>query len=70
MPVILPPAGWSERLDASSPELPEAAALARGEARALTVTRLGPRINNVAHDDPECWAPPGPALRPELGLFA
>ena len=69
MPVILPPARWSDWLDARVPDLGDAAALSRDGARDLTFTRLGPRINNVAHDDPECWAPPVAVLRRQLGLF-
>ena len=68
MPVILPPAHAEAWLDPATPPARLESLLVPFPAAALRARPVHPRLNNVAHDDPACLAPPPPVAQLDLGL--
>ena len=60
MPVLVPPSAWAVWLDPTRHDAPAAleAALSGDAAGSLVVRPVSRRVNDVAHDDPDCLAPP------------
>lgn len=66
MPVILDPGHEADWLDPVTPPAALEAILAGLPAERTAVTEVGPAVNDVRHDAPECLAPPPAAAQSAL----
>ncbi len=66
MPVILPPVAFAPWLAPDSAAAALQALLVPAADTLLAAIAVGPRINQVRHDDASCWDPPAPPAQQSL----
>jgi putative SOS response-associated peptidase YedK len=69
MPVILDPRHEADWLDPATPPPALEAILAGLPAQRTALTEVGPAVNDVRHDAPDCLAAPAPAPVAQPSLF-
>jgi putative SOS response-associated peptidase YedK len=69
MPLIVAREDFDAWLDPAGPLAAARAVITRGGRTVWTSRRVGPLVNNVRNDSPECLRPAGPAADPQGSLF-